>query len=163
MISFFRNFGILGKSVKQNPTRDDKCKIVRKENSAKIPTRGSDKAAGYDLYSSENTVINAKDRKVVSTGLMIKCPEGTYGRIAPRSGLAFKHGIDVGGGVVDADYTGVVKVILFNHSTENFEIKIGDRIAQIIFEVVIHPDFEVVSSLDTTVRGDGGFGSTGKS
>lgn len=81
--------------------------------------------------------------------------------IAPRSGLAWKHSIDVGAGVIDADYRGPVGVILFNHSDVDFEVKIGDRIAQLIIEKIIVPDVEEVDDLDSTVRGSGGFGSTG--
>lgn len=80
---------------------------------------------------------------------------------APRSGLAWKHCIDVGAGVIDADYRGPVGVILFNHSDVDFEVKVGDRIAQLIIEVIMMPDVVEVEDLDSTVRGAGGFGSTG--
>lgn len=80
---------------------------------------------------------------------------------APRSGLAWKHCIDVGAGVIDADYRGPVGVILFNHSDVDFEVKVGDRIAQLIIEVIMMPDVAEVEDLDATIRGAGGFGSTG--
>ena len=80
---------------------------------------------------------------------------------APRSGLAWKHSIDVGAGVIDADYRGPVGVILFNHSDTDFEVKVGDRIAQLIIEVIMIPDVAEVDDLDSTARGSGGFGSTG--
>jgi dUTP pyrophosphatase len=128
---------------------------------AKIPNRGSDKAAGYDLSSAEETIIPPRGRKMVKTGIIISIPTGHYGRIAPRSGLTLKNGIDVGAGVIDEDYRGEVCVILFNHSDENFLINIGDRIAQLILEKISTPDVEVVNSLDSTERGNGGFGSTG--
>ena len=80
---------------------------------------------------------------------------------APRSGLAWKHSIDVGAGVIDADYRGPVGVILFNHSDVDFEVKVGDRIAQLIIEKILTPDVVEVEDLDSTVRGEGGFGSTG--
>jgi dUTP pyrophosphatase len=83
------------------------------------------------------------------------------GRVAPRSGLAAKHSIDTGAGVIDADYRGEVKVILFNFSEVDFAIKIGDRIAQLIIERIYTPDVAVVEKLDESVRGAGGFGSTG--
>jgi len=83
------------------------------------------------------------------------------GRVAPRSGLAVKHSIHTGAGVIDADYRGEVKVVLFNFSDIDFEIKEGDRIAQLILERIYTPDVKVVPVLETTVRGDGGFGSTG--
>lgn len=81
--------------------------------------------------------------------------------VAPRSGLAWKHSIDVGAGVIDADYRGPVGVILFNHSDTDFEVKPGDRIAQLIIEKIITPEVLEVDDLDSTVRGEGGFGSTG--
>ena len=89
-------------------------------------------------------------------------PEGNYGRIAPRSGLAAKHSIDVGAGVIDSDYRGEVKVLLFNLSDTDFEVKPGDRIAQLIIEKYTMTEIqEVEGKLDDTVRGEGGFGSTG--
>jgi dUTP pyrophosphatase len=136
------------------------CKIVI-SGQGKKPTRGSPDSAGYDLYSSQNCVIKARDRATISTGIEIQCPSETYGRIAPRSGLAVKNGIATGAGVIDCDYRGIVKVLLFNHSDEDFEINIGDRIAQLIFEKIVHPTIETVTILDITERGDGGFGSTG--
>lgn len=98
---------------------------------------------------------------MVPTDLSISCPVGTYGRIAPRSGLALKHGIDVGAGVVDADYRGPVGILLFNFGRESFQIKRGDRVAQLILEQVILADVEEVNDLEETIRGEGGFGSTG--
>ena len=88
---------------------------------------------------------------------------GTYGRIAPRSGLAVKKFIDTGAGVVDEDYRGPVGVVLFNHSEDDFEVKRGDRIAQLVLERIATPPVEVVEELDDTTRGAGGFGSTGVS
>ena len=83
------------------------------------------------------------------------------GRIAPRSGLAVKHFIDTGAGVIDSDYRGQVKVLLFNHSEVDFEIKEGDRIAQLVIERIYTPEVMVVEELEDSVRGAGGFGSTG--
>jgi dUTP pyrophosphatase len=129
---------------------------------AKVPTRATSLSAGYDLSSVENTVVQARQRKLIKTGLSIIVPEGHYGRIAPRSGLALKKGIDVGAGVCDADYTGEICVILFNHSDEDFIVNEGDRIAQFILEQISTPDIEVVSELDETGRGSNGFGSSGQ-
>jgi dUTP pyrophosphatase len=84
-----------------------------------------------------------------------------FGSVAPRSGLAWKHSIDVGAGVIDADYRGPVGVILFNHSDLDFVVKAGDRIAQLIIEKIMTPDVMAVEDLDSTARGEGGFGSTG--
>jgi len=83
------------------------------------------------------------------------------GRIAPRSGLASKHFIDTGAGVIDADYRGQVKVLLFNHGASDFEVKEGDRIAQLVLEKICTPDVQEVEELEESVRGAGGFGSTG--
>ena len=93
---------------------------------------------------------------------LTKCLSGLFALLAaPRSGLALKHSIDVGAGVIDADYRGPVGVILFNHSDADFAVKPGDRIAQMIIEVIATPEVAEVEDLDATVRGEGGFGSTG--
>lgn len=97
----------------------------------------------------------------MKTDLSIAIPLGTYARVAPRSGLAWKNFIDVGAGVVDYDYRGNVGVILFNHGKEDFVIKRGDRVAQLILEKIATPDVVEVDDLDETDRGAGGFGSTG--
>lgn len=126
-----------------------------------MPTRGSDGAAGYDLYALEDTTINCFQFIPVSTGVAIEIPAGNYGRVAPRSGLAVKHGAVVGAGVIDSDYRGEIKVAL---ATLNgvYEFKKGDRIAQLIIERISTPELVQVDSLDDTDRGDSGFGSTGK-
>jgi dUTP pyrophosphatase len=140
-------------------------KIVTLSSHALLPKKGSVNAAGYDLYSIETGVIKPKERRLIPTGISLAIPSGYYGRIAPRSGLAFKHGIDVMAGVIDSDYRGEVGVILYNSDSFNdFIFNIGDKIAQIIFEK--HYDFvfnEVfqIKDLNETQRGSGGFGSTG--
>eukprot|EP00240_Pyramimonas_obovata_P006520 CAMPEP_0118935314 /NCGR_PEP_ID=MMETSP1169-20130426/15395_1 /TAXON_ID=36882 /ORGANISM="Pyramimonas obovata, Strain CCMP722" /LENGTH=167 /DNA_ID=CAMNT_0006878331 /DNA_START=74 /DNA_END=577 /DNA_ORIENTATION=+ len=128
---------------------------------ATIPSRGSALAAGYDLSSAYDCVVPARGKQLVKTDLSIAIPENTYARIAPRSGLAWKHSIDVGAGVVDADYRGNVGVILFNLSDVDFEVKRGDRVAQMILERIATPEVLEVDDLDDTSRGAGGFGSTG--
>ncbi|KAF1354968.1 dUTPase-like protein [Delphinella strobiligena] len=125
------------------------------------PTRGSAFAAGYDLYSAQDTVVPARGKVVVDTDISIAVPAETYGRVAPRSGLAAKHSIDVGAGVIDADYRGPLKVLLFNLGEQDFAIKHGDRIAQLIIERIYNPEVAVVAELPDSVRGAGGFGSTG--
>ncbi|KAF8456255.1 deoxyuridine 5'-triphosphate nucleotidohydrolase [Terfezia claveryi] len=127
----------------------------------RAPTRGSEFAAGYDVYSAQNTVIPAHGRALVDTDISIAVPAGTYGRIAPRSGLAVKNFIDVGAGVIDADYRGQVKILLFNHADVDFEVKEGDRVAQLILERIYTPEVVTVTELPASVRGAGGFGSTG--
>ena len=138
--------------------------VKRLVPTAVLPIRKSAYAAGYDLSSSEDFTLPAHGRGVVPTGLAVAIPEGSYGRVAPRSSLAVKNGIDTGAGVIDSDYRGPVGVVLFNHSDEDYEIKRGDRIAQLILEKIIIPEVtEVVDGdLPETVRGCGGFGSTGK-
>ena len=130
-------------------------------NNSNIPTRGSLNSAGLDLYSNESGVIEPLSRKMISTGIIIKIPDNYYGRIAPRSGLALKNGIDVLAGVIDSDYRGEVKIILYNTDKDNnYEYKKGDKIAQIIIEKYYNMDINIVENLDDTIRGNNGFGST---
>ncbi|KAK2988728.1 hypothetical protein RJ640_020993 [Escallonia rubra] len=136
-------------------------RVKKLSDKAVLPSRGSPLAAGYDLSSAIETKVPARGKALVPTDLSIAVPEGTYARVAPRSGLAWKHSIDVGAGVIDADYRGPVGVILFNHSDVDFEVKVGDRIAQLIIEKISTPEVTEVDDLDETVRGAGGFGSTG--
>lgn len=128
---------------------------------ATVPKRSSIGAAGYDLFSAEKTTVPAHGKAIVKTDIAIACLSGTYGRIAPRSGLAVKHFIDVGAGVIDEDYRGNIGVVLFNHGEQNFEVNIGDRIAQLIFEVIVTPNIIKVNTLPSTIRGFNGYGSTG--
>ena len=128
---------------------------------AVVPKRATEGAAGLDLSASEDSIIQAHKWNAVPTGIAISVPRDCYARIAPRSGLAFKKGIDVGAGVIDSDYSGEIKVILFNHGDEDFIIKKGDRIAQIIFEKIFINELVEVEELTFTKRGASGFGSTG--
>lgn len=138
-----------------------KLLIKKLSPGAIVPTRASPGSVGYDLYSTETMSIKAHERGIVSTGIAATIPMGVYGRIAPRSGLAVKHGIQTGAGVIDPDYTGELKVILFNHGTEKFDIKQGDRIAQLILEKCETPLIEEVQEIKDTQRGTRGFGSSG--
>ncbi|XP_053127918.1 deoxyuridine 5'-triphosphate nucleotidohydrolase, mitochondrial isoform X2 [Hemicordylus capensis] len=128
---------------------------------AVAPSRGSSRAAGYDLHSAYDCEIPSLGKAVVKTDIQIALPAGCYGRVAPRSGLAANHFIDVGAGVIDEDYRGNVGVVLFNFGKEPFKVKRGDRIAQLICERIYYPELEEVQALDDTERGSGGFGSTG--
>ena len=101
---------------------------------ARLPVLGSANAAGYDMHSIEAKVVPARGKVLIGTGLAFAIPVGNYGRIAPRSGLAVKNSIHVGAGVVDADYRGEVKCLLFNFSDVDFQVNEGDRIAQMIIE-----------------------------
>jgi len=124
-------------------------------------TRGSAEAAGADICSAYEYLIKSNSWCLVKTGLILSLPEGTYGRIAPRSGLALYHGISVGAGVIDRDYTGEIGIVLFNHGNLDFKITQGDRIAQIICEKIIIPELIELQVTNVTQRGDLGFGSTG--
>ncbi|NWZ43279.1 DUT protein, partial [Brachypodius atriceps] len=139
-----------------------RLRFTKLSENAFAPSRGSARAAGYDLYSAYDCVIPPMEKAVVKTDIQIALPSGCYGRVAPRSGLAAKHFIDVGAGVIDEDYRGNVGVVLFNFGKETFEVKKGDRIAQLICERIYYPELEEVEALDDTERGEGGFGSTGK-
>lgn len=107
-------------------------------------------------------VIPAQGKAIVPTDISIACPPGTYGRVAPRSGLAAKHHLDVGAGVVDADYRGPLGVVMFNFSAVDYAVKEGDRVAQLVLEKIMNVEVAEVDELDDTARGAGGFGSTGK-
>ncbi|NXQ92071.1 DUT protein, partial [Nyctibius grandis] len=148
------------RSVAGEPTA--RLRFTKLSENASAPSRGSARAAGYDLYSAYDCVIPPMEKAVVKTDIQIALPSGCYGRVAPRSGLAAKHFIDVGAGVIDEDYRGNVGVVLFNFGKETFEVKKGDRIAQLICERIYYPELEEVQALDDTERGEGGFGSTGK-
>lgn len=129
---------------------------------AKIPSKSSKESAGYDLYSTEDVKIESYTRKLISTGIRIKFDKEYYARIAPRSGLSCK-GIDIGAGVIDSDYRGEIKVLLINNSKDTFNVEIGDRIAQLIFEKYENDTvFKLVDTLEETQRGIKGFGSSGK-
>ncbi|XP_028097723.1 deoxyuridine 5'-triphosphate nucleotidohydrolase-like [Camellia sinensis] len=110
----------------------DNVQFIRLLPQATRPTRATDGAIGYDLTSIAMYIIPAQGRMLISTGIAMEIPYGLYGRLAPRSGLALIHGIDVGAGVIDPDYRGEVKVLLFNHNQEEFIVRAGDRIAQIL-------------------------------
>jgi dUTP pyrophosphatase len=138
-----------------------KLLIKKLSEHALIPTRASPGSVGYDLYSIEDMHILPYQRGIVCTGIAATIPIGVYGRIAPRSGLAVKHGVQTGAGVIDPDYTGELKVILFNHGSEKFEIKKGDRIAQLILEKCETPLIDEVEEIKDTQRGTRGFGSSG--
>ncbi|CDZ98483.1 dutp pyrophosphatase [Phaffia rhodozyma] len=143
------------------PATTSQLLIKRLSPKATLPTRGSPFSAGLDLYSAQANVIPARGKALIDTQLSLAIPLGTYGRVAPRSGLAAKHSIETGAGVVDSDYRGTLFVLLFNHSDVDFQISEGDRIAQLILEKVEYSAVVEVESLEETSRGSGGFGSTG--
>lgn len=140
-------------------------KIVKLRENAIIPTRGSEYAAGYDLSAAidKDIEINPGTCQKIGTGLAITPPKGYFGAIFARSGMATKRGLRPSNciGVCDEDYTGEYIVALYNDSDEIQVIHSGDRIAQLVFLPYVSVDFEEVSNLDETERGDGGFGHTG--
>lgn len=128
---------------------------------AKLPTRGSRAAAGLDLYSIEAISLEPGQRAIARTGLAVAVPEGFYGRLAPRSGLATKEGLDVLAGVIDADYRGEIGCLLHNTGAQKIELAEGSKICQLIIEKIVTPQAVWVDELGETERGGGGFGSTG--
>ena len=128
---------------------------------ARLPVRASEGSAGADLFCVEPFVLNAGERRGIPTGISVEIPVGYYGRVAPRSGLAVRHGIDVLAGVIDSDYRGELIILLINLGSEPVSIKAGDRIAQLIIENAAPTQFELSADLDDTIRGEGGFGSSG--
>ena len=136
--------------------------IIKKlDTQARIPCKKSEGAVGCDLYGIEEVSSPPGGRCLIKTGLAMVIPEGLYGRIAPRSGLALAKGLSVGAGVIDSDYRGEIGILLFNQGQEYGVIRIGDRIAQIIFEKIAVPNIEEAAELPQPNRGDAGFGPTG--
>jgi dUTP pyrophosphatase len=128
---------------------------------ATLPTRGSSAAAGLDLYSIEAVSLDPGQRAIARTGLAVAIPEGFYGRLAPRSGLATKQGLDVLAGVIDADYRGEIGCLLHNTGAEKIELPENSKVCQLIIEKIITPQAVWADELEYTERGGGGFGSTG--
>jgi dUTP pyrophosphatase len=128
-----------------------------------LPAHATAGAAGADIVSAEDTIIQPGGIHAVATGIALAIPEGYEGQVRPRSGLALKYGVTVlnAPGTIDADYRGEVKVILINHGPEPFRISRGDRVAQLVVAAVVPVTFERVDVLPDTARGSGGFGSTG--
>jgi dUTP pyrophosphatase len=137
-------------------------KLLRPD--ARLPERAHPGDAGADLFSVEEITIPAGERRTVGTGLALAIPGGWAGFVQPRSGLAFKHGIMVvnSPGLIDAGYRGEVRVALYNSGSESFSVKVGERIAQLVLQRVEEPTFSAATELPATVRGEGGFGSSGR-
>ncbi len=139
---------------------------VINESPYELPAYATASSAGLDLKAALDQTITLRplERKIIGTGLKIALPEGYEAQVRPRSGLAAKHGLTVlnAPGTIDADYRGEIGVILVNLSNEAVEINPGERIAQLVVAQYTQVDWQVVESLDSTDRGEGGFGSTGK-
>jgi len=138
--------------------------MVKLEKDAKLPEYKSDGASGADLFSAVDDILQPGEYKMISTGVSISLPVGLEAQIRPRSGLAVKHGVTILNppGSIDCDYRGILNAIMINHGKLPFEIKKGDRIAQLVIAPVYKANFYITDKLDNTVRGDGGFGSTGR-
>ncbi len=137
--------------------------VAKLHPDAVLPSRANPGDAGYDLCAVVGPLsLGPGERKLVPTGLALQIPRDCYARIAPRSGLAWKKGIDVMAGVVDSSYRGEVGVLLINLSADAVTIEKGERVAQLIFERIYTPDLEVRETLEGSERGSGGFGSTGQ-
>ena len=142
-----------------------RVKIINKSNNP-IPNYETDLSAGMDLraFTENSIILNPGERKLVKTGLQIELPKGYEGQVRPRCGLAFKKGVTVlnSPGTIDSDYRGEIKVIIYNHGDTDFIINNGDRIAQMVLSPVAKMELEETNNLSETIRGDSGFGSTGK-
>lgn len=127
-----------------------------------LPTKGTEGSAAFDLRAIEDQKVNSGTRALFDLGFAMQLPDGTYGQIAPRSSLSLK-GIDIGAGVIDNDYRGSLGVVFINNGTEDFEVKAGMKIAQLLVLKVESPSIIPLKELSDTERSEGGFGSTGDS
>src|SRR4051812_46754368 len=139
----------------------DTLRFKQLDPHAVLPKRGSVLAAGLDVCGIEDVEIAPKQRAMARTGLAVAIPPGFYGRVAPRSGLAAKQGLDVLAGVIDSDYRGEIVCVLYNTGEETIKLSAGSKVCQLIIEQIITPEAAWASDLDETARGAGGFGSTG--
>ncbi|HET7114410.1 MAG TPA: dUTP diphosphatase [Pyrinomonadaceae bacterium] len=142
------------------PTTLDVLRFKPLDPKAVLPARGSALAAGLDICSIEDLAIQPKQRAMARTGLAVAIPPGFYGRVAPRSGLAAKNGLDVLAGVIDADYRGELCCLLYNTGDEVINLPAGSKICQLVVEQIITPEAVWCHDLDETARGAAGFGST---
>jgi dUTP pyrophosphatase len=142
--------------------RLNKLQFFRIDPQAILPVRATSLSAGLDLCTIEAVRIDPNCRATCRTGLSVEIPPGFYGRIAPRSGLAIRFGLDVLAGVIDSDYRGELICVLINHGEEPATFQPGDRIAQLIIEAISSPAPEWADALTKTERSEGGFGSSGQ-
>jgi dUTP pyrophosphatase len=147
-----------------DPNRSERLpiKVKRLRDGARLPAQATDWSAGADLYCVEAFTLRPGERKLVATGLAIEIPPYYYGRVAPRSGLAVRHGIDTLAGIIDSDFRGELKVALINFGDQPVGFEGGERIAQLIIERAARCDYIWSEELSETGRAEGGFGSTGK-
>jgi deoxyuridine 5'-triphosphate nucleotidohydrolase len=140
---------------------DNKLFVKKLSVNAVLPQKAYFGDAGFDLSSAHALIVPAYGKAIALTDLSMSIPADCYGRIAPRSSLASKNFIDIGAGVIDATFRNNIGILIFNHSENDFKIEVGDRIAQLIIEVIRHPEVVEVDELPKTDRGEGGFGSSG--
>ena len=140
--------------------------IVKNEGTQPLPAYQTPLSAGMDLHANldQPVTLQPAERALIPTGLFIELPEGYEAQIRPRSGLAWKHGVTVlnSPGTIDADYRGEIKVLLINHGAETFVVKAGERIAQMVVAAHATVVWENSETLSDTIRGEGGYGSSGK-
>lgn len=144
-----------------NSIRGVPIPVQKLSDTAKLPLRASEGSAACDLYADEDVTIPSLDRRPIGTGIAMSIPEGFCGRIVSRSGLAIRDKVDVVAGLIDSDYRGEIKVCLANFGSDKFEVKRGDRIAQLLILKHWTPILIETETLTDTARGSGGFGSTG--
>jgi len=157
------------KDIMRNITESTKIKIELKKKTdcqdLPLPTYATEGSSGMDLYADVRgeVVIKPAEIKLISAGIYLSIPKGYEAEVRPRSGLALKHGVTLVNtpGTIDSDYRGLVRIILINLGKENFSIRRGDRIAQMVIKNVAQAQLHVVDELDETVRSSGGFGHTG--
>lgn len=139
-----------------------KLKIQKLHEGATLPKVAHATDAGVDLYACEDYDLAPGERRLFKTGIAMAIPQGYVGLIWPRSGLSYKKGSDILGGVIDSGYRGDIGIILLNTGSEIIDVKKGDRIAQMLFQEITLPEIQEVTSLEESDRGEGGFGSTGR-
>ena len=135
--------------------------VKKLHQNATVPTKANGSDAGYDLYALEGAIIDKHCHKLIKTGIAMEIPDGYVGLIWPRSGLAYKYGLDVFAGVIDSSYRGDIGVILYNSQYSDYNVEKGDRIAQLVLQKVENFELAEVSDLNNTDRSESGFGSTG--
>ena len=136
-------------------------KIKKIHPDAIIPRYAHEGDAGMDIFSAENIIIKPNERIACKTGISMHIPENHVGLIWDKSGIALKNGVTTLGGVIDSGYRGELQIVMINLSKENYNIKEGNKIAQMLIQKIENPKIQEVEELDETSRGDGGFGSTG--
>ena len=138
----------------------DQLRFFKIRSDICLPTRGSELSAGVDIYCPEETVLPPFKQRLIKTGLKVILPCGTYGRIAPRSGLALHHNIWINGGVIDADYTGELGVIVINMGNVPYVVEKNSKFCQLLCEKIVIPKIEETFTMPITKRATNGFGST---